>query len=207
MCGSYALRFTRPRWSGSRVSRISPGFTSTELTHRGGSEQAQAARAAGEALAIPSSATQKPSAKCMHIKRRKTPRNRWPTLGPRRTCQPWAVFSSKGSSKTVMVELRGLEPPPFPAETAREMGLCGARCCCACRCCPGDIRRCVTRRNIAGHVQTNSRSLAPRRPGRTRTWAMRALSPRIICVRRASTINRRPVAKAAQPMWACAAHS
>jgi hypothetical protein len=38
------------------VSRISPGFTSTELTHRGGSEQAQAARAAGEALAIPSSA-------------------------------------------------------------------------------------------------------------------------------------------------------
>ena len=39
------------------MSRISPSFTSTELTHRGGSEQAQAAtRAATEALAIPSSA-------------------------------------------------------------------------------------------------------------------------------------------------------
>jgi NADP-dependent 3-hydroxy acid dehydrogenase YdfG len=40
-----------------RVTVVSPGFTSTELTHRGGSEQAQAAaRAATEILAIPASA-------------------------------------------------------------------------------------------------------------------------------------------------------
>jgi NADP-dependent 3-hydroxy acid dehydrogenase YdfG len=40
-----------------RVTVVSPGFTSTELTHNGGSEQAQAAaRAATEVLAIPPSA-------------------------------------------------------------------------------------------------------------------------------------------------------
>ncbi|WP_411139901.1 SDR family oxidoreductase [Streptomyces sp. x-80] len=40
-----------------RVTVVSPGFTSTELTHRGGSEEAQAAaRAATEVLAIPASA-------------------------------------------------------------------------------------------------------------------------------------------------------
>jgi NADP-dependent 3-hydroxy acid dehydrogenase YdfG len=40
------------------VSRISPGFTSTELTHRGGSEQAQAA--ATESLPIRPRPSQKP---------------------------------------------------------------------------------------------------------------------------------------------------
>ncbi|WP_326580695.1 SDR family oxidoreductase [Actinacidiphila glaucinigra] len=40
-----------------RVTVISPGFTQSELTHRGGSTQAQAtARAAAEQLAIPASA-------------------------------------------------------------------------------------------------------------------------------------------------------
>jgi NADP-dependent 3-hydroxy acid dehydrogenase YdfG len=40
-----------------RVTVVSPGLTSTELTHRGGSEHAQAAaRAAAEVLAIPASA-------------------------------------------------------------------------------------------------------------------------------------------------------
>ncbi|WP_431964238.1 SDR family oxidoreductase [Actinacidiphila sp. bgisy160] len=40
-----------------RVTVISPGFTQSELTHRGGSAQAQAAaRAAAEQLAIPASA-------------------------------------------------------------------------------------------------------------------------------------------------------
>jgi NADP-dependent 3-hydroxy acid dehydrogenase YdfG len=40
-----------------RVTVVSPGFTSTELTHHGGSEAAQAAaRAATEVLAIPASA-------------------------------------------------------------------------------------------------------------------------------------------------------
>ncbi|KUM99523.1 oxidoreductase [Streptomyces yokosukanensis] len=39
-----------------RVTVVSPGFTSTELTHRGGSTEAQAAaRAASEVLAIPAS--------------------------------------------------------------------------------------------------------------------------------------------------------
>ncbi|MET8647481.1 SDR family oxidoreductase [Streptomyces sp. NPDC004675] len=40
-----------------RVTVVSPGFTQTELTHRGGSAEAQgAARAAAEQLAIPASA-------------------------------------------------------------------------------------------------------------------------------------------------------
>ncbi|WP_411139623.1 hypothetical protein [Streptomyces sp. x-80] len=40
-----------------RVTVVSPGFTSTELTHHGGSEEAQAAaRAATEVFAIPASA-------------------------------------------------------------------------------------------------------------------------------------------------------